>query len=54
MQRMLMQIKQRVLKVVDGMTMVVSRTDESCAMVSSLTEGVQQREESRQLCRMWS
>ena len=28
--------------------------DESCAMVSSLTEEVQQREESRQLCRMWS
>ena len=48
-----MQIKQRVLEVVDEMTMVASRADESCAMVSSLTE-VQQREESRQLFRMWS
>ena len=43
-----MQIKQR------EMTMVASRPDESSAMVSSLTEEVQQREESRQLCRMWS
>ena len=48
MQRMLMQIKQRVLEVVDEMTMVASRPDESCAMVSSLTEEVQQREESKQ------
>ena len=54
MQRMLMQIKQRVLEVVDEMTTVASRADESCAMVSSLIEEVQQREESRQLCRMWS
>ena len=54
MQRMFMQIKQRVLEVVDEMTMVASRPDESCAMVSSLTEDVQQREESRQLCSMWS
>ena len=53
-QSMLMQIKQRVLEVVDEMTMVASRADESCAMVFSLTEEVQQREESRQLCRMWS
>ena len=44
---MLMQIKQRVLEVVDEMTMVASRADESCAMVSSLAEEVQQREESR-------
>ena len=43
MQRMLMQIKQRVLEVVDEMTMVASRLDESCAMVSSLTAEVQQR-----------
>ena len=54
MQRMLMQFKQWVLEVPDEMTMVVSRPDESCAMVSSLTEEVQQREESRQLFRMWS
>ena len=54
MQRVLMQNKQRVLEVVDEMTMVASRADESCAMVSSLTEEVQQREESRELCRMWS
>ena len=54
MQRMLMQIKQRALEVVDEMTMVASRADESCVMVSSLIEEVQQREESRQLCRMWS
>ena len=54
MQRMLMQFKQRVLEVADEVTMVASRADESCAMVSSLTEEVQQREESRQLCRMWS
>ena len=51
---MLMQIKQRVLEVVDEMTMLASRAAESSAMVSSLTEEVQQREESRQLCRMWS
>ena len=51
---MLMQFKQRVLEVADEVTMVASRADESCAMVSSLTEEVQQREESRQLCRMWS
>ena len=54
MQRMLMQIKQRVLEVVDEVTMVASRVDESCAMVSSLTEEVQQRKGSRQPCRMWS
>ena len=54
MQRMLMQIKQRVLEVADEVTMVASRADESCAMVSSLIEEVQQREESRQPCRMWS
>ena len=54
MQRMLMQIKQRVLEVVDEMTMVASRAVESCAMMSSLTKEAQQREESRQLCRMWS
>ena len=47
MQRMLMQFKQRVLEVVDEMTMVASRADESCAMVSSVTEEVQQRKESR-------
>ena len=54
MQRMLMQFKHRVLEVADEVTMVASRADKSCAMVSSLTEGVQQREESRQHCRMWS
>ena len=53
-QSMLMQTKQRVLEVADEATMVTSRADESCAMVSSLTEEVQQREKSRQLCRMWS
>ena len=41
-QRMLMQIKQRVLEVVDEMTVVASRVDESCAMVSRLNEEVQQ------------
>ena len=51
MERMLMQFEQRVLEVVDEMTMVASRAEESCAMVSSLTEEVQQREESRKLCR---
>ena len=40
---MLMQFKQWVLEVVDKMTVVVSRVDESCAMVSSLTKEVQQR-----------
>ena len=54
MQRMLMPFTQRVLEVADEMTMVASRADESCAMVPSSTEEVQQREESRQLCRMWS
>ena len=54
MQRVLMQFKQRVLEVADEVTMVASRADESCAMVSSLIEEVQQREESRQLCRTWS
>ena len=49
-----MQTKQRVLEVADEVTMVTSRVDESCAMVSSLIEEVQQREKSRQLCRMWS
>ena len=49
MQRMFMQFKQRVLEVADEVTMVASRADESCGMVSSLTEEVQ-REESRQLC----
>ena len=44
----------RVLEVADEVTMVASRADESCAMVSSLTEEVQQREEIMQLCRMWS
>ena len=39
-QSMLMQFKQRVLEVADEMT-----------MVSSLTDEVQHREESRQLCR---
>ena len=53
MQRMLMQFKQQV-QVPDEVTMAASRADESCAMVSSLTEEVQQSEESRQLCRMWS
>ena len=43
MQRMLMQIKQRVLEVADEVTVVASRPDESCAMVSSLIEEVQQR-----------
>ena len=41
------QITQRVLEVVDEMTMGASRADESCAMVSSLIEEVQKREESR-------
>ena len=44
MQRMLMQFKQRVFDVADEVTMEASRADESCAMVSSLTEEVQQRE----------
>ena len=35
MERMLMQFKQRVLEVTDEVTMVASRADESCAMVSS-------------------
>ena len=35
-----------------AMAMVAKRAGESCAMVSSLNEE-QQREESRQLCRMW-
>ena len=43
MQRMLMQLKQRVLEVADEVTMVASRADESCAIVSSLIEEVQQR-----------
>ena len=43
MQRMLMQFKQRFLEVVDEMTVLVSRVDESCAVVSSLIEEVQQR-----------
>ena len=42
MQRMLMQFKQRVLEVADEVTMVASRSDENCAMVSSLIEEVQQ------------
>ena len=52
--QMLMQFKQRVLEVADEVTMVASRADECCAVVSSLTDEVQQREESRQLFRMWS
>ena len=47
MQRMLMQFKHRVLEVADEVTMVASRADESCAMVSSLTDEVQQRKGSR-------
>ena len=43
-----------VLEVVDEMTMVARRADESCAMVFSLTEEVQQREESWKICRLWS
>ena len=46
-QRMLMQVKQRVLEVADEVTVVASRSDESCAMVFSLTEEVQQRKVSR-------
>ena len=42
MRRMLMQFKQRVLEVADEVTMVASRSDENCAMVSSLIEEVQQ------------
>ena len=38
-----MRIKQRVLEVADEVTMVASRADESCAMVSSSIEEVQQR-----------
>ena len=37
---MLMQIKQRVLEVADEVIMVASRADESCVMMSSLTEEV--------------
>ena len=54
MERVLMQIKQRVLEVADEVTVVASRSDECCAMVSSLTEEVQQRKGSRQPCRTWS
>ena len=42
-QRMLMQFKQRVLEVADEVVVVARRSDESCAIVSSLTEVVQQR-----------
>ena len=38
-----MQFKQRVLEVADEVAVVASRSDESCAMVSSLTEELQQR-----------
>ena len=40
---MLMQFKLRVLEVADEVVVVASRSDESCAIVSSLTEEVQQR-----------